>query len=381
MDGFDVLIVGAGPAGSAAALSALDERPGARVALVDRAAFPRDKVCGDGLTPAAASALADLGLTEILGEHTAVAQWQVTGPGGHQFTARLRKPAHVLPRRVLDASLVAAALSRGNELIQARVTDLDVAKGCVVVNGRWSARCVVAADGANSVVRARLGVPRHPLRHTGVAVRGYATAASGQAVLDVRFLSGRLWPAYGWSFTTGDGTANVGVGTFDATTRANRRELIGMLTGLFPHVDLDLDSIAGHRLPLSSGGPCLSAGPVMLAGDAAGLVDPLTGEGVHTALVSGSLAGRASVTDPGTAAAAYRQMIGLRLGPRLRRLRLAAHAQRRPGTLEAFLAAAERHPSARGLLTELVVGEETTWAWARLAGATLRGRHRRSSPR
>ena len=166
MDGFDVLIVGAGPAGSAAALSALSERPDARVALVDRAAFPRDKVCGDGLTPAAASALEEPGLTDILGDGTAVGQWQVTGPGGHHFTATLPKPAHVLPRRVLDARLVAAATSRGAELIQARVTDLDLAKGRVVVNGRWSAPCPVAADGANSVVRARLGVPRHPLRHT-----------------------------------------------------------------------------------------------------------------------------------------------------------------------------------------------------------------------
>ena len=323
IDRFDVLIVGAGPAGSAAALSALSARPGARVGIVDRAMFPRDKVCGDGLTPAAVSALKRLGVADILTSQTPVRLWRVTGPTGHHFTAPLVPPAYVLPRRVLDAHLVAAAISRGAEFIHARVTNIERQGEHTVINGRWFARCLVGADGANSVVRARLGVSRHPARHTGVALRGYAAVASGRGLLDVRFVPGRLWPAYAWLFTAGDGSANVGVGTFGSTTRTDRRELSGILTELFPHADLDGDSVAGHRLPLSSGGAKLTAGPALLAGDAAGLVDPLTGEGVHTALLSGLLAGRASVIEPETAPAAYRDMIDALLGRRLRHLRIA----------------------------------------------------------
>jgi len=275
IDRFDVLIVGAGPAGSAAALSALSARPGARVGIVDRAMFPRDKVCGDGLTPAAVSALKRLGVADILTSQTPVRLWRVTGPTGHHFTAPLVPPAYVLPRRVLDAHLVAAAISRGAEFIHARVTNIERQGEHTVINGRWFARCLVGADGANSVVRARLGVSRHPARHTGVALRGYAAVASGRGLLDVRFVPGRLWPAYAWLFTAGDGSANVGVGTFGSTTRTDRRELSGILTELFPHADLDGDSVAGHRLPLSSGGAKLTAGPALLAGDAAGLVDPV----------------------------------------------------------------------------------------------------------
>ena len=196
IDRFDVLIVGAGPAGSAAALSALAARPGARVAIVDRSAFPRDKVCGDGLTPSAVAALEQLGLGDVLTAQTPVPRWQVRGPGSHQFTASLAQPAYVLPRRVLDAHLVAAATARGAELIQARVTDISLHGTQAVINGRWWARALVAADGANSVVRAHLGAPRHPARHTGVALRGYATVAPGEGLLDVRFVRGRLWPAY-----------------------------------------------------------------------------------------------------------------------------------------------------------------------------------------
>lgn len=371
IDRYDVLIVGAGPAGSAAALSALAARPGARVAIVDRAAFPRDKVCGDGLTPAAVCVLEQLEVAEILTTRTQVRRWQVSGPGSHQFTASLARPAYVLPRRVLDAHLVAAAIARGVELIQARVTDINLDGAQVTVNGRWRAPSLVAADGANSVVRTHLGVPRHPARHTGVALRGYATVAPGEGLLDVRFVPGRLWPAYAWLFTAGDGRANVGVGTFDATTRTSRDELSGMLTDLFP--DVDLESVMGHRLPLSSGGAQLTIGPVLLAGDAAGLIDPLTGEGVHTALLSGLLAGAASVTDPETAPAVYHGMIGASLGRRLRHLRIAARTTRQPRTLEAVVAAAAHHPHVARSATAFALDDDTTRTWLRLALTLLRG--------
>lgn len=164
----------------------------------------------------------------------------------------------------------------------------------------------------------------------------------------------------------------MGVGIFDSTTRTSRAELSGMLTDMFPDVELDLDSVAGHRLPLSSGGVKLTIGPVLLAGDAAGLIDPLTGEGVHTALLSGLLAGAASVIDPETAPAAYHAMISASLGRHLRHLRIAARPTRQPRTLEAVIAAAAHHPHVARSATAFALDEDTTRAWRRLAPTLLR---------
>lgn len=363
---FDLLIVGAGPAGSAAALGALSANPAAKVGLIDRAAFPRDKVCGDGLTPPAVAVLEELGVRDVLAGYEPVRWLRSTGPGGSRLTVDLSDPAYVLPRRVLDARLVALAISRGAEFIRVRVSKVAVDGDLVLVNDRWSAPCVVAADGANSVVRSRLGLAHHPVRHTGVALRGYASVPSGEGRMDVRFAPGRLWPAYGWMFTAGDGRANVGVGTFDGTTQPNRRELTTLLDHLFGDVELDPDSMAGHRLPLSATPPTLTAGPVLLAGDAAGLVDPVTGEGVHTALLSGMLAGQAAVVHSQMPARVYRRMVRRRMGPRLRHIRIAARALRRPALVDAVFFAAAGDARVASAVAELALGSPDRRAWSRI---------------
>ena len=121
---FDLVVVGAGPAGAATAMAALTTDPTARVALADRATFPRDKVCGDGLTPAAVATLRELGVDHVLDGFAPVGQVEVTGPAGGRLRAEVSEPAYVVPRRVLDARLVNAAASRGVELMTIRVTDL-----------------------------------------------------------------------------------------------------------------------------------------------------------------------------------------------------------------------------------------------------------------
>ncbi|MFP5252262.1 MAG: NAD(P)/FAD-dependent oxidoreductase [Actinomycetes bacterium] len=367
---FDLVIVGAGPAGTAAALGALAVRPAARVALVDRAAFPRDKVCGDGLTTATVAVLDQLGVGAVLDDARPVEMLSVTAPGGGHISAPLGLPAYVLDRRVLDAQLVTAAVARGAQLIQGRVREIAVDRDRVVVDGRWSTPCVIGADGANSVVRAALGLPRHPARHTGVALRGYAPAPPGLGRLDIRFVPGRLWPAYGWAFDAGLGQVNVGVGTFDATGRPTRAELTGLLGELFGHLTADPGTLAGHRLPLSSGRPLLGTGRVLLAGDAAGLVDPLTGEGIHTALRSGMLAGRAAVTCPTRPLTTYRRAVQTQLGGRLRHLRWAARAYRHPQLIDALVAAGNHDSAVAAAAARLVLGDDRAATWARVAIAT-----------
>jgi len=369
---FDLLVVGAGPAGAATALAALATDPTARVALVDRATFPRDKFCGDGLTPSAVAVLAELGVDHVLDGFAPVEQLEVTAPAGGRMRAEVSEPAYVVPRREFDARLVNAAVSRGAELITSRVSDLVPDVDRVVIDGHWSARHVVAADGANSTVRRSLGLPGHPDAHVGLALRGYTRVPAGPGRLDIRFVPGRLWPAYGWLFTGGDGHANVGVGTFDATTRPNRRELEALLSRLFPDVQVEPDSIGAHRLPLSSARPVLTASGVLLVGDAAALVSPMTGEGIHTALLSGMLAGQACVGSSEPAADAYRQLLRRRMGAGLRHARLASRAMRRPESLDRLVAAARRDPAVARTMAALMLGDDSMRSWLTVGAATIR---------
>jgi flavin-dependent dehydrogenase len=226
--------------------------------------------------------------------------------------------------------------------------------------------------GANSIVRRSLGLPRHPDAHVGLALRGYARVPAGPGRMDIRFVPGRLWPSYGWLFTAGGGHANVGVGTFDATTRPDRRELEALLSRLFPDVQVEPDSIGVHRLPLSSASPVLTASGVLLVGDAAALVSPMTGEGIHTALLSGMLAGWACVDPSEPAGDAYRRVLRCRMGAGLRQTRLASRAMRRPKSLDRLVAAASRDPAVARTVAGLMLGDVSVRAWLTVGAATIR---------
>ena len=380
---WDLVVIGAGPAGSAAALAALRARPEATVLLLDRSRFPRDKSCGDGIAPQALDELARLGAADILADRAPVHRLSLRSPAGTEAATSMARPGYVVPRLVFDARLVAAAVGRGAVLEQRVVRQVEVAADRVVVDGCIAARAVIGADGANGVVRRQLalhhpGLPaRQPPGALALAVRGYAAAPPGEPEQRI-VMDARGWPAYAWSFGAGDGTANVGYGMLlprltavrTGSGRSGRAELHERLAELLPEVRATgpVTGLVTHHLPLSSNRPRQPPGRILLAGDAASLINPLSGEGIFYALLSGRLAGLTAVSDEGVAASSYRpgspddpgsryrHALRGALGRHLRHTRLLDALTRRPTVLEAGVGAAARSPAAFHSLVELSLG-------------------------
>lgn len=278
-----------------------------------------------------------------------------------RVSARVARPNHVVPRLVFDARLVEAARARGVEVRRHRVRALTARDGHVVVDGELRARAVVAADGAHSTVRRLLGLRPTPERHIAIAVRGYADLPDGDDDAQLIAMQRSGWPAYAWAFPIGDGTANVGFGmllpALHATGLPGRQVLHGRLAELLPH--LPARDLRAHHLPLSPGRPLPGAGRVLLAGDAASLINPLTGEGIYYALLSGRLAGEAAILSAGDPLTAYRRRLRAALGRHLRTTDVLARAAQSPGFIDAAIATAARRPEVFDLLVEVGLGAGT----------------------
>jgi geranylgeranyl reductase family protein len=335
---WDVVVVGGGPAGAACALAARRAAPGARVLVVDRADFPRDKVCGDGIAPEALDVLAGLGIdpASLTEGHPAVPRLRLRSPGGAEVERAMHRPASVVPRAVFDARVLGAALASGAEFRRLTVRRLDVRPGHVELDGGLSASVVVGADGAESVVRRSVGIAPNRDDQMAIAIRGYAPG--GTDGVQVILTTEQRWPAYAWSFPIGHGRANVGYGEL-VSGGVNRAGLLTGLRTLLPGVEAT--ELRAHRLPLSTGRPRQPDGRVLLAGDAASLINPLTGEGIFYAVLSGTLAGAAAVGG-GDAGATYRSALAARLGAHLRHSSAASWASRWPRLMDAVFRAAAR---------------------------------------
>jgi geranylgeranyl reductase family protein len=371
---WDLAIVGAGPAGAAAALGALDARPALSVLLLDRAEFPRDKACGDGIAPHVLDLLADVGVTGVMDDQVPVTRLRLER-GAVTAARTMRRPAWVVPREVFDARLVAAATAAGAELRRHRVRGVTVADDEVHLDGGIRARVVVGADGAHSVVRASLGLGTG---RTAFALRGYAPTAAHRRGEQVIVFGTSRQPSYAWSFDRGNGLANVGYGEVLSTTRTapSRSLLLSRLEELLPGSTVDGNGWRGHHLPLSGRRWSHPDGRVLLAGDAAGLINPLTGEGIYYAVATGLAAGRAAAveddrTGPG---AAYRRTVGRLLAGHLRHTAATARLATAELVLEPGLLAAAADQRVFDDLVELGLGRgRITPAVARgVAGAAVR---------
>jgi geranylgeranyl reductase family protein len=373
---YDLIVVGAGPAGAAAALEARRRRPDASVLLVDKAAFPRDKPCGDGIGPHAADELAALGAGGVLDGYPPVSRLRFRAPDGTEVSGEMARPNRVVPRRVLDARLVEAAVAGGALLHRARVSRLEDRGDRVLLDdGELAGRVVVGADGANSAVRRLLDLAGNPPGDVAIAVRGYAPAPPGPAEQFVDWVP-QGWPAYAWCFPTGTGLANVGYGLLRSRLEGGREVLFGRLAALLPTLQADAATLRAHHLPLSTHRPPPGRGRVLLAGDAASLVNPLSGEGIYYALASGRLAAAAAVGAPAEPLAAYRELLHRALGRHFRSAALLARAIRSRRVATATMAAAGSSPAIFDALVELALGHArvSPRMLARIPAAWLRAR-------
>ncbi|MFP5022830.1 NAD(P)/FAD-dependent oxidoreductase [Pseudonocardia phyllosphaerae] len=373
----DLVVVGAGPAGSAAALNALRLAPGASVLLLDSAEFPRDKTCGDGVAAEVFDLLDELGVTGIreLGPETP--RLRLRTPSGRAVDRVAPRPNRVIRREVLDAALVDAAVTAGARLHRHRVRTVEVRDDRVVLDGSIAARVVVGADGANSVVRRALGAPPAPPEGTAVAIRGYSPVSGEPGTLSIEYAGG-TYPAYAWSFPVAGGGANVGFGVFDKRGAGSRAEMLERLAELLPGQAPAPGTLRAHHLPLSTTPRFQPDGRVLLAGDAAAKVNPLTGEGIFDAVASGILAGRSALHGAG-AGAAHRAAMERTFGRHHRHVVRLARLAARPQFLDAAIGAAGAHQRVFDCAVSLGLarGVVTPGAFGLVAAHLARGALRR----
>ena len=334
LDDADVAsVVGAGPAGSAAALAVLAARPAARVALLDRADFPRDKSCGDGVAPQVLDVLDRLGVRGLLDDWPTDRRARARLPG-RRLAAAGRWPARTASCRGGARRAARRRRRRARSGAAARAGEDLVRDGGPLVAGGVRARVVVGADGAHPQVRASLRPPGGG--RTAIALRGYAPVSPGReqrrSSRSTRAAPGRRTRGRSRS-ATAERQRRLR-GTCRPTGRPRRGPISWSgSTRCCPGQGTAPPDWRGHHLPLSTGRWHQPDGPVLLAGDALGLVNPLTGEGIHAAVLSGALAGLAAAAAlregaPDSAGARYRAALRARFGRHQRHMSLLSRAVR-----------------------------------------------------
>ena len=313
----DVLIVGAGPAGSAAATWCA--RAGLSVLLVDAETFPRDKPCGDGLTPRAIAELDQLGLSQWLEGRARNKGLRAAGFGQELYLpwpgGNLPNYGGAAPRLELDAAIRQVAIDSGVEVMEGMravdaVMDGDKVAGVVFSTGGKGSQAenktihclrLIVADGAKSQLGRTLGREWHRSTAFGVAARGYIKSHRSDdewisSHLELRGEKNELLSGYGWVFPLADGEVNVGVGTLATVKRPADVNLRSLLT-FYAEQQRDTWQLEGEvrapwsaLLPMGGAVSNVAGANWVLIGDSAGCVNPLNGEGIDYGLETGHLA-------------------------------------------------------------------------------------------
>jgi len=310
-----VLVVGGGPAGSAAAFWLA--RDGHDVTLVEKKEYPRDKTCGDGLTPRAILQLQDMGFDfDVKGFH------KITGLrsyAGDDLMIEMPWPDHsrfpnwggVIRRRDLDGQVARLAEKEGVKVLEKTTATPEIEAGLLtsvaLSNGDKSKTVkpdvTIIADGSMNRFGRELGTARRKDYPMGMAARGYYASPRStdpflESQLDMRDSSGATMPGYGWVFPLGDGTINVGVGllsTFKRWKHVNTTHMMNDYVATAPdHWEIDeearLTKPLGGKLTMSFSKSPLVGANWLTIGDAAGAINPWNGEGISYAYETGRIA-------------------------------------------------------------------------------------------
>jgi geranylgeranyl reductase family protein len=313
----DVIIVGAGPAGSVVAFELA--RKGINVLLLDRAQFPRDKVCGDYVEPRGLRILQHLGVLEDIEksrplpitrsatyiESVCWYRGRIPFYGKHP---NLLPHGYIIPRAELDYSILNRAVEVGVKALQgASVTNVVLGSKGVEVSVKMAegktetfrARLVVGADGTNSIIARRAGLLSSNDRHIAISQRGYAACLPSDVGEASFFFDEDLFPGYGWLFPMKGGKANIGVGILAEAQSRYRINVPVLFRNFFDKLKRTAERFRNLRLcGPPTGGIVKTYGGAqrnhfdggLLLGDAGSFVDPMTGEGITPAMESALLA-------------------------------------------------------------------------------------------
>ncbi|KAA3619339.1 MAG: geranylgeranyl reductase family protein [Calditrichaeota bacterium] len=383
---YDIVIVGAGPAGSTCALYAA--RAGLRVLLLDKKSFPRDKICGDAISGKSVNYLEELGLIEAVQQSPQVAVNGIlfSAPNGTKITVPFIprendgiSPGFVCRREVYDNILFQQAKKEVETMEGFKVTEILRNKGTVTgvagVNGsdemkNITAKVVIGADGYKSMISRKLGFYEHEPKHWVVATRAYYQGVTEMTqAIEIHFVKDVL-PGYFWIFPLEDGKVNVGIGMLHNELKKRKISLPEAHVAAvespyfkerFKDAEL-LGKISGWNLPVGSTQRKVHGDGFLLLGDAAGLIDPFSGEGIGNAMCSGKIAAElmTKLCHGSDFSAArlqeYDQKLWQELGDELRTSTMLQKLGRYQPLLNLVVNKAAKNEEVRTLISEMMAG-------------------------
>ena len=311
---YDIIIVGAGPSGSTAALYA--EKLGLKTVLLDKTIFPRDKICGDALSGKSVRYMRELKILDEVSKLKGSVIKRITfgSPSHKQFDINLSgfqnqgkiKEGFVIPRKIFDNFLFTKAKNITETKEGFKVTNIIYENNQIIgIKGvkdkqeeKFYAPIVLACDGANSTISRKLGLHSEDLVNTAIAIRCYYRGVKGLSdQIELHFVD-EVLPGYFWMFPAGDNIANIGIGLSKKEAKKDKRKLTQILDDVIQSdyfkdrfsESEKLENPKGWSLPLGRIIRPSYGDGFMLLGDAAGLVDPFTGEGIGNAMASAKYA-------------------------------------------------------------------------------------------
>ncbi len=311
---YDIIIIGAGPSGSSAALYA--EKLGLKTILLDKSTFPRDKICGDALSGKSVRYMKELNILDEVPKLNGSLIKRITfgSPSHKQFDIDLSgsknkdkiKEGFVIPRKIFDDFLFNKAKKNTDTKEGFKVTDIIFKnKKIIGIEGvidkqkqKIYAPIILGCDGPNSIISRKLGFHEEDESNIAIAIRCYYKGVKDLTdQIELHFVD-EVLPGYFWMFPAGDGVANIGIGLSKKEAKKDKRKLTQILNDVIESdyfkdrfsESKKLENPKGWSLPLGRIVRPSYGDGFMLLGDAAGLVDPFTGEGIGNAMASAKYA-------------------------------------------------------------------------------------------